>query len=104
MIFTYWTASTPVALAILILRRVSWRTSLGPIGIALAVGILYVLGSLMYLIATRSGGLTIPSVLASLYPATTVVLSLSLLRERMRHRQLVGAGLALASVAMIAAG
>jgi drug/metabolite transporter (DMT)-like permease len=104
MIFIYWTTSTPVVLAIMMLRRVSWRASPGPIGIALVVGMVYVLGGLMYLVATQSGGLTIPSVLASLYPAATVVLSLSLLRERIRHRQLVGAGLALAAVAMIAAG
>jgi drug/metabolite transporter (DMT)-like permease len=55
-------------------------------------------------LAVQRGMLTIAGVVASLYPATTVLLSYFLLRERIRRIQLAGLGLAALTVALIATG
>ena len=51
-----------------------------------------------------SASLSLAGVLMSLYPAATVLLAIVVLRERVTRWQAVGMVLALASVAMIAAG
>jgi drug/metabolite transporter (DMT)-like permease len=47
--------------------------------------------------------LSLASILISLYPATTVILAVIVLRERVTRRQAIGMVLAAASVSMIAA-
>lgn len=72
-------------------RGAAWNaTMMGPLG-AMATG--------FFLYATHHGLLAIVSVIASLYPATTVLLAAVLLRERIHLAQ--GIGLALASVAVV---
>ncbi len=56
------------------------------------------------LLALHSSLLSLAGVLISLYPAATVLLAIVVLRERVTWRQVVGMVLALAAVAMIAAG
>ncbi|HKX76749.1 MAG TPA: DMT family transporter [Acidimicrobiia bacterium] len=68
-----------------------------------AVGMGDVLANVFLLLALRSGLLTVVSVLASLYPAVTVLLAVMVLSEPVRRRQVVGLVLALTAVAMIAA-
>lgn len=58
----------------------------------------------MYAIATQNGPLAIVSVLASLYPAVTVLLAYQVLGERVRRTQQTGIGILLAAVVLIAAG
>jgi drug/metabolite transporter (DMT)-like permease len=55
-------------------------------------------------IAVQQGLLTVASVLASLYPAVTVVLAAIVLRERIHRAQAVGLTLAAAAVGLIASG
>jgi len=57
----------------------------------------------LFLLATHHGMLTLVAVLGSLYPASTVALATTLTHERLARPQIVGVGLALASVVAITA-
>jgi drug/metabolite transporter (DMT)-like permease len=48
------------------------------------------IANLLYMIATRSGPLSVVVTLASLYPASTVLLARVVLHERLSWRQRVG--------------
>jgi drug/metabolite transporter (DMT)-like permease len=56
---------------------------------------------MFFLLATRHGLLSLASVLTSLYPATTVLLAVWLLREHTSTVQRVGLALAGASIVLI---
>jgi uncharacterized membrane protein len=58
-------------------------------------------GNVLFMAATRLGRLDVASVLASLYPAGTILLAAWALHERPTRRQIVGMGVALAAVVMI---
>jgi len=58
-------------------------------------------GNLMFVISTQSGRLDIASVLASFYPAGTILLAAGVLHERLTPRQITGMGFAVAAVALI---
>jgi drug/metabolite transporter (DMT)-like permease len=73
------------------------RVSLGSI----PVGVLGGGATVAYFVATHHGLLTVTAVITSLYPATTVLLALGVLRERMRRVQTLGAGLAAVAVALL---
>jgi drug/metabolite transporter (DMT)-like permease len=68
---------------------------------SLAVGVLGGGATVAYFVATHRGLLTVTAVVTSLYPATTVLLALAVLRERMRRVQTLGAGLAAVAVALL---
>lgn len=67
-------------------------------------GILAATATAAFLLATQTGFLTVAAVLTSLYPAVTVVLAATLLRERVHRGQVCGLVLCLAAVALVAAG
>lgn len=82
-------------------QRVGWGS---PVLLpAVAVALLDVGANVAVLYAFEDGLLTVVSVVVSLHPAVTVLLALVLLRENLRRRQLVGLGLAMASIAAISA-
>lgn len=58
-------------------------------------------GNLLYIAATRMGRLDVAAVIASLYPASTILLAAIILRERTTRRQLGGMLLALPAVVLI---
>jgi drug/metabolite transporter (DMT)-like permease len=60
-------------------------------------------GNVMFVAATRLGRLDVAAVLASLYPAGTILLAAWHLHERPTRRQVAGMAAALAAVVMIAA-
>jgi drug/metabolite transporter (DMT)-like permease len=68
---------------------------------ALGVALLDTGGNLLFIAATRTGRLDIAAVLASLYPAGTILLAAWHLHERPTRRQLTGMAIAAAAVAMI---
>jgi uncharacterized membrane protein len=68
---------------------------------ACAGGALDMLANALYMIAARVGPLSIVVTLASLYPASTVILARVVLGERLSFVQGIGLGCALAAVAII---
>lgn len=68
---------------------------------ALAAGALDTSGNLLFIAATRAGRLDIAAVLASLYPASTIVLAGWLLKERLTPRQVAGMVVAVVAVVMV---
>ncbi len=69
-----------------------------------SAGLVDMLANALYLVATRYGMLSIVAVLASLYPASTVLLARVVLRERLSRLQIAGVGCALVAIGLIAAG
>jgi uncharacterized membrane protein len=76
-------------------RTVWWALLAGPLG-ASATG--------AFLLASQSGFLTVAGVLASLYPATTVLLAALVLHERIHRTQAVGLGLCALAIGLVAGG
>jgi len=70
-------------------------------GWACGVALLDTGGNVLFLAATQRGRLDVASVLASLYPAGTILLAAWYLKERPTRRQGLGMVAALAAVAMI---
>ncbi|MET9663313.1 EamA family transporter [Streptomyces sp. NPDC006510] len=65
-------------------------------------GVLDSLANLMFLLAARSGDLTVVAVITALYPAGTVLLARGVLAERIHRGQLVGLGTAAVAVSLLA--
>ena len=67
-------------------------------------GVLGATATVAFLLATQQGFLTVTAVLASLYPAFTVLLAATVLREHVHRWQAVGLVLCGAAVTLVAAG
>ncbi len=78
------------------LSRAAWLWAAG-------VAVLDTGGNMFYIASTRVGRLDAAAVLASLYPASTILLAAMLLHERPRRRQVFGMALALVAVGLVAA-
>jgi drug/metabolite transporter (DMT)-like permease len=78
------------------------RDRFGALGVV--AGILAGTATVCFQLAVQYGLLTIAGVLASLYPAVTVLLASIVLGERIRRAQGIGLTLAAAAIALIAAG
>ena len=72
------------------------------VGWALATAVLDTSGNLLFVAATRAGRLDVAAVLASLYPASTILLAALALGERPTQRQALGMAAAVAAVAAVA--
>jgi drug/metabolite transporter (DMT)-like permease len=96
--------SGAVLLAVALLTGALRRPDLPALRLLLLTAALDTAANSLYFLAARTSLLTLAAVLTSLYPASTVVLARLVLRERMTRTQLAGMGLALAGVALIAAG
>ncbi len=104
------------ALAIVVLRFVRrdswWGGAVAPAAadrmpglvFAVAAGLLMAVANALLVWGLHQGELAIMGVLASLYPLGTVLLALTVLRERLTGVQLVGVVLALAASAVLALG
>ncbi len=69
---------------------------------ALVAGILDAGGNVFYLLANQYTRLDVAAVLASLYPATTVILSNTMLHQEVSRRQWLGVVICLGAVTLIA--
>jgi drug/metabolite transporter (DMT)-like permease len=96
--------SVPVVILLASLLRATWVPRGRPVRWALLAGPIGAVATGAFLLATQRGYLTVAGVLASLYPATTVLLAALVLRERVHRAQGVGLGLCAVAVALVAAG
>ncbi len=76
-------------------RAVRWGALTGPLG---------AIATAAFLLATQRGYLTVTGVLASLYPAATVLLAALVLRERVHRAQGLGLALCALAVTLVAGG
>jgi drug/metabolite transporter (DMT)-like permease len=103
LVFARLAASLLVVVIAVVTR--SFRIPSGtPLRLALLAAALDVGANIAMLLALHASLLSLAGVLMSLYPAATVLLAIVVLRERVTRWQAVGMVLALAAVAMIAAG
>jgi drug/metabolite transporter (DMT)-like permease len=59
-------------------------------------------GNALYAMSAREGRMDVAAVLGSLYPGSTVLLAWFILKERVSRTQMLGVGVALAAIALIA--
>jgi drug/metabolite transporter (DMT)-like permease len=86
------------------LARAAWVPRSPAAYAGAATGVLGATATGAFLLATQQGFLTVTAVLASLYPAFTVLLAATVLREHVHRWQAIGLVLCGAAVALVAAG
>ncbi len=100
-------ASVAVLLLIVTRPGLSSRAAQFParngLPMVLLAGVLDVGGNTFFLLAAQSGRLDVASVLSSLYPAVTVILARSILKEHITRVQAIGIAAALVAIPLIAA-
>jgi drug/metabolite transporter (DMT)-like permease len=93
-----------VIVAVAVSLRQPWvpreRAALG----GLVAGVLGASATLCFLLASRDGYLSVTAVLASLYPAFTVLLAAIVLREHVHRAQAAGLALCAVAVVLVVAG
>jgi drug/metabolite transporter (DMT)-like permease len=82
----------------------SLRPARDGLGALLAAGTLDMGANIAFLLASRTGMLSIAAAVAALYPGPTVLLARLVLRERLTPLRIAGLALALGGVALISAG
>ncbi|MDQ3616685.1 MAG: DMT family transporter [Actinomycetota bacterium] len=105
-----WPVATGQAVSVLGLvllatvLRAPWVPRDTAAAIAVVAGALGASANVAFLLSAQYGFLTVAGVLASLYPAATVLLAAVVLHERIRRGQGVGLGLCAVAIALVAAG
>ena len=93
-----------VTVVVATVLRQKWQPTSGAAGWGVTSGLLGVSGSLAFVEASQLADLGVVAVLASLYPAVTVLLARALLSERLGAGQRLGLVFCSAAVGLIAAG
>ena len=91
-------------IAVATVLRSAWLPRDPRAAAGLVSGALGALATGAFLVATHQGYLTVTAVIASLYPAFTVLLAATVLREHVHRAQAWGLGLCAAAIALVAAG
>ena len=97
-------ASAAVAISYALITRVPVLPGRGSARLIAVAGVLDGAGAILYLYATFNGLLSVSALLTSFYPAFTILCARFFLHERLTATQAAGAVLAIAAVAVIAAG
>ncbi|GII76532.1 membrane protein [Sphaerisporangium rufum] len=97
-------ASVVLVAALALALRRTLRPGPGSLPVIVAAGLFDMAANVLFLLAAQRGMLVLVSVLASLYPASTLMLARYVLGERLNGVQTAGVGLALGAVALIAGG
>jgi drug/metabolite transporter (DMT)-like permease len=87
-------SSIALGAALLFRRPIRGRVARSVVPFVVAAGALDILANALYIGAAARGHLTVVAAIASLYPASTVVLALLVDRERLRPLQIAGLGIA----------
>jgi drug/metabolite transporter (DMT)-like permease len=103
--FIFRATSVTLVWSMLLLKRQRPTGTRPHLGVLAAIGLLDTGGNTLFAAASSSHGLlSVVSVLASLYPAVTVLLARFLLGERVERTQDIGVLVTLAGVVLISAG
>lgn len=89
---------------VIVLWRQPWRLPRGIFRWLILIGLLDMGGNAFFILATQTGMLAIAAVLSSLYPVTTVLLAIVVLRERLSRSHVLGVVLTIVAIALIAGG
>ena len=89
---------------IVVIGRRAWRVDRGTAVRLAMVGLLDMTGNVAFILAAQTGHLAVAAVLSSLYPVTTVLLAIAVLRERVSRSHVAGIALTAVAVALIGAG
>jgi drug/metabolite transporter (DMT)-like permease len=89
---------------IVVAARRPWRVPSSVLPAAALVGVLDLAGNGLYVLATQAGRIDVAATLSSLYPVTTVILAVVLLREHVSRSHLLGIVMAAVAIALIAGG
>ena len=94
-----------IAMALLAWRpRAPWRVPRRLWLAVVAVGACDSLGTAFYIAATQAGSLAVAGVLSALYPVTTVVLAVAILREQLARWHIIGIAMSGTAIVLITAG
>ena len=94
-----------VILAVLIVAwRQPWRMERAIVPKLVGIGLLDMAGNACFILAVQTGQLAIAAVLSSLYPVMTVLLAVTILRERVTRSHVVGIALTAVAIVLIGAG
>lgn len=94
----------PAVVLLAVGLRASWVPRGRTVRLALCAGPLGATAGGLFLLASQQGYLTVAGVLASLYPASTVLLAAAVLHEKVHRAQGVGLGLCALAVVLVAGG
>ena len=81
--------------------RPAWRVPRRLVPAVVAIGVADMLGTAFYIAATQAGPLAIAGVLSALYPVTTVVLAVLLLREQLARWHVLGIAMSAVAIVLI---
>jgi drug/metabolite transporter (DMT)-like permease len=91
----------PIMFLICFVRKLPVVPSLPAVPLVVFTGILDAAGTVFFLLSSTFGRLDVATILSSLYPASTVILSRLVLREQISVLQKLGVVLALAAILLI---
>lgn len=95
-------AAILLMLLVLVFSRQLTLPPRNQVGMIALAGVLDTAGNAAFGMAAHFGRLDIAAILASLYPASTVILAWLILRERLNQRQWLGVSIAVAALVLIA--
>ena len=102
--FVFRTSVAVLALAAWLILRPPLGAARGHLAAIALIGLADTAGNALFAAASSEGEVSVVSVLATLYPVTTIVLAAIILDERVRRAQQLGVVAALLGVVLISAG